>query len=45
LAHALLEKDSASVVIIDIEGFCGAVGGVRNAELNKDRGTFIYDQN
>ena len=41
LSHSFFEEDSASVIIIDIERFGGSVGRVRNAELNKERGTFI----
>lgn len=41
LTHSLLEEDSASVVIIDLERFSSAVGGERNAELHYDRLTFI----
>jgi hypothetical protein len=33
LTHSLLEEDSASVVIVDIERFGCAVSRVRNAEL------------
>jgi hypothetical protein len=35
LTHSLLEEDSASVVIIDLDGFGGAVSWVGDAELCK----------
>ena len=41
LAHALLEEDPASVVVVDVEGFGRPVGGVGDAELRKPRLTFM----
>ena len=42
LPHPLLEEDSASVVIVDIERFGRSVSGVRNAELRNTPLTFIF---